>query len=134
VLNEQEIKNTLKHNGIEMLVEARDVRRHGAPVKLRDAEFRLLTILLREPKKIFTRQELINLLWEHPDKIDYRTIDVMMGRLRKALSMPDRTDAIRAIRGIGYGLSLDDPLIVKKKPRRALVSPKIAPLEPLASI
>ena len=134
VLNEQEIKNTLKHNGIEMLVEARDVRRHGAPIKLRDAEFRLLTILLREPKKIFTRQELINLLWEHPDKIDYRTIDVMMGRLRKALSMPDRTDAIRAVRGIGYGLSLDDPLIVKKKPRRALVSPKIAPLEPLASI
>lgn len=126
VLNEQEINNTLKHNGIEMLVEARDVRRHGAPIKLRDAEFRLLAILLREPKKIFTRQELINHLWEQPDKIDYRTIDVMMGRLRKALTLPDRTDAVRAVRGIGYGLSIDDPLIVKRKNRRTVTLPKVS--------
>lgn len=123
VLNDQELNNTLKHNGIEMLVEARDVRRHGAPIKLRDAEFRLLAILLREPKKIFTRQELINHLWEQPDKIDYRTIDVMMGRLRKALTVPNRTDAVRAVRGIGYGLSLDDPLIVKRKNRRLKTMP-----------
>lgn len=124
VLNDQEIKNTLKHNGIEMLIEARDVRRHGASIKLRDAEFRLLAILLREPKKIFTRQELINHLWEQPDKIDYRTIDVMMGRLRKALTIPNRTDAVRAVRGIGYGLSIDDPLIARRKGRRPAAPPK----------
>lgn len=125
VLNDQQLNNTLKHNGIEMDVEARDVRRHGAPIKLRDAEFRLLAILLREPKKIFTRQELINNLWEQPDKIDYRTIDVMMGRLRKALKLPNRTDAVRAVRGIGYGLSIDDPLIVKRKIRRPTILPKV---------
>jgi two-component system phosphate regulon response regulator PhoB len=129
VLNEKQLNNTLKHNGIEMLVEARDVRRHGAPVKLRDAEFRLLAILLREPKKIFTRQELINHLWEQPDKIDYRTIDVMMGRLRKALTLPNRTDAVRAVRGIGYGLSIDDPLIVKRKNRRLTTMPTDPALE-----
>jgi two-component system phosphate regulon response regulator PhoB len=134
VLNEQEIKNTLKHNGIEMLVEARDVRRHGAPIKLRDAEFRLLAILLREPKKIFTRQELINHLWEQPDKIDYRTIDVMMGRLRKSLTLPNRTDPIRAVRGLGYGLSLDDPLTVKRKSRRPSQSSGDRPADLQASI
>ncbi len=134
VLNGQEISNALKHNGIEMLIEARDVRRHGAPVKLRDAEFRLLAILLREPKKIFTRQELINHLWEQPDKIDYRTIDVMMGRLRKALTVPNRTDAVRAVRGIGYGLSIDDPLIAKRKSRRPASPPKVPAPENHASI
>lgn len=129
LLNDPEIKNNLMHNGIEMLIDAREVRRHGAPIKLRDAEFRLLAILLREPNRIFTRQELISHLWEQPEKIDYRTIDVMMGRLRKALTLPDRTDAVRAIRGLGYGLSIDDPLIAKRKNRRSDILPKQPQIE-----
>lgn len=118
MLNDNELKNILRHNGIEMHIEARDVRRHGQPIALRDGEFRMLAILMRDPKKIFTRQELINNLWEQPDKIDYRTIDVMMGRLRKALTLPNRTDAVRAVRGLGYGLSIDDPLISKRRNRK----------------
>jgi two-component system phosphate regulon response regulator PhoB len=134
VLNNQISNTLLKHNGIDMRVEARDVRRHGAAIKLRDAEFRLLTILLKEPKKIFTRQELIKMLWEQPDKIEYRTIDVMMGRLRKALALPNRIDAIRSVRGIGYGLSIDDPLILKTRNRRASLSSGTVPVENLTAI
>lgn len=129
LLHEPDIKNNLRHNGIEMLIDAREVRRHGAPMRLRDAEFRLLATLLREPDKIFTRQELIHHLWEQPDRIDYRTIDVMIGRLRKALTLPDRTDAIRAVRGLGYGLSIDDPLIVKRKNRRPDTTTTRPPIE-----
>ena len=119
IFNDKNLDNILRHNGIEMHIDARDVRRHGQPITLRDAEFRMLAILMRNPKKIFTRQELINNLWEQPDKIDYRTIDVMMGRLRKALTLVNRTDAVRAVRGLGYGLSIDDPLISKRKNRKS---------------
>ena len=119
IFNDKNLDNILRHNGIEMHIDARDVRRHGQPITLRDAEFRMLAILMRAPKKIFTRQELINNLWEQPDKIDYRTIDVMMGRLRKALTLVNRTDAVRAVRGLGYGLSIDDPLISKRKNRKS---------------
>ena len=123
IFNDKNLDNILRHNGIEMHIDARDVRRHGQPITLRDAEFRMLAILMRDPKKIFTRQELINNLWEQPDKIDYRTIDVMMGRLRKALTLANRTDAVRAIRGLGYGLSIDDPLISKRRNRKSSATP-----------
>lgn len=134
IFNDKSLGNILRHNGIEMHIDARDVRRHGQPITLRDAEFRLLALLLREPKKIFTRQELINNLWEHPDKIDYRTIDVMMGRIRKALTLPNRTDAVRAVRGLGYGLSLDDPLTARRKTRRPQAASHPAPLVENAQI
>jgi two-component system phosphate regulon response regulator PhoB len=114
--------DTLKHNGIIMNLVSREVKRHDVTIKLRDAEFRLLAILLKDPKRVFTRSELINDLWEQPDKIDYRTIDVMMGRLRKSLTLPNRTDAIRAVRGLGYGLSIDDPLITKRRNRKPVNS------------
>lgn len=123
IFNDKNLDNILRHNGIEMHIDARDVRRHGQPITLRDAEFRMLAILMRDPKKIFTRQELINNLWEQPDKIDYRTIDVMMGRLRKALTLANRTDAVRAVRGLGYGLSIDDPLISKRRNRKSSATP-----------
>ncbi len=122
MIKNKDISDTFLHNGIIMDLVSRVVKRHGVSIKLRDAEFRLLTILLRDPKRIFTRAELINELWEQPDKIDYRTIDVMMGRLRKALTLPNRTDALRAVRGLGYGLSIDDPLITKRKNRKINVN------------
>lgn len=129
IFNDKNLDNILRHNGIEMHIDARDVRRHGQPITLRDAEFRMLAILMRNPKKIFTRQELINNLWEQPDKIDYRTIDVMMGRLRKALTLVNRTDAVRAVRGLGYGLSIDDPLISKRKNRKSSAIPTSGGIE-----
>jgi two-component system phosphate regulon response regulator PhoB len=122
VLKNKDMFDTLKHNGIIMNLVSREVKRHDVTIKLRDAEFRLLAILLKDPKRVFTRSELINDLWEQPDKIDYRTIDVMMGRLRKSLTLPNRTDAIRAVRGLGYGLSIDDPLITKRRNRKPVNS------------
>lgn len=109
---------TLKHKGILMNIELREVRRHGEVVQLREAEFRLLAVLLENPSRIHTRNELIYSLWEQPEKIDFRTIDVMIGRLRKALALPNRTDSIRAVRGLGYGLSLEDPLISDRKTKK----------------
>ena len=125
VLKNKDMFDTLKHNGIVMNLISREVKRHDVTIKLRDAEFRLLAILLKDPKRVFTRSELINDLWEQPDKIDYRTIDVMMGRLRKSLTLPSRTDAIRAVRGLGYGLSIDDPLITKRRNRKSTTTQDI---------
>ena len=101
----------LSFNGIELDIRTREVKRHGHTIKISDAEFRLLAILLQNPKKIFSRNEIIYSLWEQPDKIDFRTIDVMIGRLRKAISVPNRIDAIRSVRGMGYGLNPEDPFI-----------------------
>ena len=110
-LNKTSSKQSFNHNGITVNIETREVKRHDTLIKLREAEFRLLLLLIENPKKIFTRNEIIYDLWEQPDQIDFRTIDVMIGRLRKALSVPNRSDAIRSVRGLGYGLAIEDPLI-----------------------
>ncbi len=71
-------------------------------IHLGPTEFRLLEYLLQKPGRVFTRAQLLDGVWGHAAEIDERSVDVRVGRLRKALSKGRERDPIRTVRGSGY--------------------------------
>jgi len=84
------------------------VRRGSRDIHLAPREFRLLEFLLERPGRVFSRAQLLDAVWGHAAEIDDRTVDVHIGRLRKALSKGSERNPIRTVRGTGY--SLDETL------------------------
>ena len=82
--------------------ETRRVRRAGRDIHLGPTEFRLLEYLLEKPGRAFSRALLLDGVWGQASEIDKRTVDVHVGRLRKALSRGRERDPIRTVRGTGY--------------------------------
>jgi len=80
------------------------VSRAGRDVSLGPTEFRLLEFLLENPGRVYSREQLLSNVWGQNNYIDERTIDVHVGRLRKALNRRHETDPIRTVRGSGYAL------------------------------
>jgi two-component system, OmpR family, phosphate regulon response regulator PhoB len=80
----------------------RRVKRSVREVKLGPTEFRLLEFLMRSPGRVYGRDQLLDHVWSRDAEIDDRTVDVHVGRLRKALSKGDEGDPIRTVRGAGY--------------------------------
>ena len=79
-------------------------RAPAAPVDLGPTEFRLLEYLMERPGRVFSREQLLDGVWGSDVYIDERTVDVHVGRLRKALNRGHTTDPIRTVRGAGYAL------------------------------
>jgi len=94
----------LSAGDLELDREACRVRRGGVPVRLGPTEYRLLEFLMLRPSRVFSREQLLDRVWGRDVYIDERTVDVHIGRLRKALSRPGQPDPIRTVRGVGYGL------------------------------
>ena len=67
-------------------------------------EFRLLEFLMQSPARVFSREQLLDGVWGSEVYIDERTVDVHVGRLRKALNRDHSSDPIRTVRGSGYAL------------------------------
>ncbi|MEM7239713.1 MAG: phosphate regulon transcriptional regulator PhoB [Pseudomonadota bacterium] len=84
--------------------ETRRVRRAEREVHLGPTEFRLLDCLLQRPGRVFSRQQLLDLVWGHDVYVEARTVDVHVGRLRKALNRRGERDPIRTVRAAGYAL------------------------------
>jgi two-component system phosphate regulon response regulator PhoB len=80
------------------------VSRAGRDVELGPTEFRLLEFLLERPGRVFSREQLLDGVWGNSVYIDERTVDVHVGRLRKALIRGREADPIRTVRGSGYAL------------------------------
>jgi two-component system, OmpR family, phosphate regulon response regulator PhoB len=78
------------------------VRRAGRDVHMGPTEFRLLEHLMAKPGRVFSRAQLLDSVWGLSAEIDERTVDVHIGRLRKALSTDSEKDPIRTVRGAGY--------------------------------
>jgi two-component system phosphate regulon response regulator PhoB len=93
--------DTLDYDGIEMDLAAHKVRRDGQQVSLGPTEYRLLRHLLENPGRVFSRQQLLESVWQHSEDIELRTVDVHVRRLRQALGAPDM---IRTVRSAGYAL------------------------------
>jgi two-component system phosphate regulon response regulator PhoB len=90
--------------------DACTARVDGAPVKLRQVEFRLLKLFLAHPGRVFTRNELLDRVWGEHVFVEERTVDVHVRRVRLALGSR-RRDVIVTVRGGGYKLdmaALDD--------------------------
>jgi two-component system phosphate regulon response regulator PhoB len=90
---------------IELDRSAMIVKRRGNVVHLGPTDYRLLEFLMRSPGRVFSREQLLNNVWGHDVYIDDRTVDVHIGRLRKALLQAWETDPIRTVRGAGYSLN-----------------------------
>jgi two-component system phosphate regulon response regulator PhoB len=91
---------------IELDREKKRVSRANRPIELGPTEYRLLEFLMERPGRVFSREQLLDSVWGNETYIDERTVDVHVGRLRKALNRPKEADPIRTVRGSGY--SLDD--------------------------
>jgi two-component system phosphate regulon response regulator PhoB len=96
------IATLLRAGDMELDRETHRVRRAGADLHLGPTEFRLLEFLMQSPGRVFSREHLLNAVWGHDVYIDERTVDVHVGRLRKAINLPNVPDPIRTVRGAGY--------------------------------
>ncbi|MEM1287631.1 MAG: phosphate regulon transcriptional regulator PhoB [Pseudomonadota bacterium] len=89
---------------IELDRQTHRVRRQQREIRLGPTEFRLLEFLMRAPGRVYSREQLLNGVWGHDVYVDDRTVDVHIGRLRKAINRGYMRDPIRTVRGAGYGL------------------------------
>jgi two-component system phosphate regulon response regulator PhoB len=85
---------------------AHRVRRGGAEVHLGPTEFRLLDHFMRHPGRVFSREQLLDAVWGSDVYVETRTVDVHIGRLRRALGAVAGEDPIRTVRSAGYSLNL----------------------------
>jgi len=86
---------------------AHRVKRGGKEIHLGPTEFRLLDYLIQHPGRVFSREQLLDAVWGSDVYVEARTVDVHVGRLRKALNAADGADPIRTVRSAGYSLDVD---------------------------
>jgi len=103
--NPDRVANVLAFGDIALDREKKRVSRSGRPVDLGPTEYRLLEFLMERPGRVFSRAQLLDGVWGNEIYIDERTVDVHVGRLRKALNHGHRADPIRTVRGAGYALN-----------------------------
>lgn len=82
------------------------VQRSGRDVHLGPTEYKLLDYLMQHPKRVFSREQLLDAVWGNDVYVEARTVDVHIGRLRKALNVDTDYDPIRTVRSAGYSLDL----------------------------
>jgi len=100
----ERVADVLSFGDLEVDREKRRVSRAGRAIDLGPTEYRLLEFLMERPGRVFSREQLLNGVWGSQIYIDERTVDVHVGRLRKALNRGHVTDPIRTVRGAGYAL------------------------------
>lgn len=94
----------LTYGGIVMNTETYRVSRDGETIKLGPTEFRLLKAFLERPHIVWSRAQLLDQVWGTDIYVDERTVDVHIGRLRKALNKGKKPNIIRTVRSAGYAL------------------------------
>ena len=80
------------------------VQRNGRPLHLGPTEFRLMEFFLRHPRRVFSREELLDAVWGSNIHVEPRTVDVHIRRLRKAVNGDGELDVVRTVRAAGYAL------------------------------
>ena len=83
---------------------AHRVRRGEREVRLGPTEYRLLDHLIQHPGRVFSREQLLDAVWGSDVYVEARTVDVHVGRLRRALNDKGEKDPIRTVRSAGYSL------------------------------
>jgi len=95
----------LKAGSIELDPVTHDVRIGGALTQLRPLEYKLLQLLVSDPGRVFSREELLEQVWEMRGDINTRTVDVHVRRLR--VSLGAAADVIETVHGFGYRAKRD---------------------------
>jgi two-component system phosphate regulon response regulator PhoB len=98
----------LRFADLTMDLAAHRVARGGREVHLSPTEFRLLRRLLESPGRVFSREQLLDLVWGRDQEVELRTVDATIRRLRRALNAGGEADLLRTVRATGY--ALDHPV------------------------
>ncbi len=96
----------INHGDIVIDRVAHRVRRAGSEIHLGPTEFRLLDHFMQHPGRVFSREQLLDAVWGSDVYVEARTVDVHVGRLRKALNVDGTVNPIRTVRSAGYSLDL----------------------------
>ena len=97
--------NLLRMNDLEMDVARREVHRGGKRIELSPREFSLLELLLRHPKQVLTRTQIVEHIWSFDFYSETNVVDVYIGYLRRKIDHGFSPPLIHTIRGVGYRLS-----------------------------
>jgi two-component system phosphate regulon response regulator PhoB len=100
------VDDKVHHGDIIIDRAAHRVRRGGRDIHLGPTEFRLLEYLMQHPGRVFSREQLLDAVWGSDVYVEARTVDVHIGRLRKALNNETEQDPIRTVRSAGYSLDV----------------------------
>jgi len=98
------VGNRLEYGDIMLDPETHKVFRSQSELKLGPTEFRLLSTFMEKPGRVWSRDQLLDRVWGRDIYVDTRTVDVHVGRLRKALCKYGGDDPLRTVRGAGYAL------------------------------
>ena len=98
------VGQVLAFDDILLDAETHRVSRDGSALKLGPTEFRLLSTFMEKPGRVWSRDQLLDRVWGRDIYVDTRTVDVHVGRLRKALTATGGSDPVRTVRGAGYAL------------------------------
>lgn len=103
--NEETNKNVLSHLDLVVDLENRTVTKNGKPVELTPREYELLEVLVRNPRKVFSREELLLQAWGYDYMGDTRAVDICVTRLRKKIEDDSSNPRhILTVYGFGYRL------------------------------
>jgi two-component system phosphate regulon response regulator PhoB len=100
----EKVSGVLAFGELQIDRERRRVSRAGRSIELGPTEYRLLEHLMQRPGRVFSRDQLLDAVWGRDKYIDDRTVDVHIGRLRKAIIQGQERDPVRTVRGAGYAL------------------------------
>ncbi|WP_300544562.1 phosphate regulon transcriptional regulator PhoB [Maricaulis sp.] len=100
-------EDTIAAGDITMDRVAHRVKRADREIHLGPTEFRLLDYLMQHPGRVFSREQLLDAVWGSDVYVEARTVDVHVGRLRKALNKKEERDPIRTVRSAGYAFDVN---------------------------
>ncbi len=100
-------KGTLSFHDITLDQSAHRVTRNGRAVHLGPTEYRLLEFFLQHPRRVFSREEVLDSVWGPDIHVEPRTVDVHIRRLRKAINGEAELDVVRTVRAAGYALDTE---------------------------
>ncbi len=100
------VEDVVSYGDVQVDRTAHRVWRGDQEIHLGPTEFRLLDHLIQHPGRVFSREQLLNAVWGSDVFVEVRTVDVHVGRLRKALTKHEHDDPIRTVRAAGYSLDL----------------------------
>lgn len=100
-------RDTIAYGDIVMDVATREVERAARAITLTAREFDLLAVLLREPGRVFTREQLIDKVWGYDAAVEPNVVETYISYLRSKLERPGASPLIRTIRRVGYTARID---------------------------
>jgi two-component system, OmpR family, phosphate regulon response regulator PhoB len=100
-------KGRLSFHDLSLDLAAHRVQRGGRPIHLGPTEYRLLEFFMQHPRRVFSREELLDAVWGPDIHVEPRTVDVHIRRLRKSINADGELDVVRTVRAAGYALDTE---------------------------